>query len=70
MQEEADARQAESKPKPDEGRLMAVWAIKNGAGEIVATFPYARKEAALVEAARLQESEGRDFIVAPHKERV
>lgn len=48
-------------------RLKAVWAIKDGAGEIVATYPYAFKSAAEDEANRLKSSKNRDYIVCPHK---
>jgi hypothetical protein len=48
-------------------RLKAVWAIKDGAGEIVATYPYAFKSAAEAEADRLKSTKNRDYIVCPHK---
>ena len=48
-------------------RLKAVWAVKDGTGEIVATYPYAFKSAAEAEASRLKIAEKRDFIVCPHK---
>ena len=48
-------------------RLKAVWAVKDGAGEIVATYPYAFKAAAEAEAGRLKTAEKRDYIVCPHK---
>jgi hypothetical protein len=48
-------------------RLKAVWAVKDGAGEIVATYPYAFKSAAEAEADRLKNAENRDYIVCPHK---
>jgi len=48
-------------------RLKAVWAVKDGAGQIVATYPYAFKGAAEAEASRLKTAEKRDYIVCPHK---
>jgi hypothetical protein len=48
-------------------RLKAVWAVKDGAGQIVATYPYAFKSAAEAEADRLRTAEKRDYIVCPHK---
>lgn len=63
MRDEADAAR-EGQPQ---GKTIAVWAVKNGAGEIVATFPYARKSDAEADARRRMEEEERDFIVVPHK---
>lgn len=48
-------------------RLKAVWAVKDGAGEIVATYPYAFRAAAEAEAGRLKAAQNRDYIVCPHK---
>ena len=48
-------------------RLKAVWAIKDGSGEIVATYPYAFKADAEAEAGRLKNTQNRDYIVCPHK---
>jgi hypothetical protein len=63
-----DATGAQKKTRPPANtRLKAVWAIKDGAGEIVATYPYAFKAAAEAEATRLKESAQRDYIVCPHK---
>jgi len=59
----ADARAKACRPT----RLMAVWVVKSGAGEIVATYPYGRKDAAETEAKRRTKAERRTFIVCPHK---
>ena len=83
MQEEADVTQREReaaakerqraggtparKSTADPGRLKLVWAVKDGGGEIVATYPYSRKDAATAEAARLEQTEQRTYIVCPHK---
>ena len=66
MREEADATEREKGPV-DTGRLKAVWAVKDGHGEIVATFPYPRKSLAEAEAKRLTEENRRSYIVVPHK---
>jgi hypothetical protein len=70
-EEERKARAAAGPPKRSRSsgpaRLKAVWAVKDGAGEIVATYPYAFKAAAEAEADRLKAAEQRDYIVCPHK---
>ncbi len=66
MREEADATDREKGPV-DTGRLRAVWAVKDGHGEVVATFPYARKSLAAAEAARLKDVNRRAYIVCQHK---
>jgi len=48
-------------------RMMAVWAVKNGAGEIVKVFPYARKDDAQADAEARREGGRHTFIVVPHK---
>lgn len=66
MREEAAATGREKGPV-DTGRLRAVWAVKDGHGEVVATFPYPRKSLAEAEATRLKEANRRAYIVCPHK---
>ena len=56
-----------AKKKLVSGRIMAVWAVKDGRGEIVATFPYPRKDMAESEAKRLKEANRKTYIVCPHK---
>ncbi|MHC4957910.1 MAG: hypothetical protein ACYTGN_06000 [Planctomycetota bacterium] len=58
-------KRASKKPVGD-GRMKMVWAVKDGRGEIVNTYPYPRKEDALVEARRLTDA-GKAHIVTPHK---
>jgi hypothetical protein len=82
MRDEAEATEREEEVKRKAGaaadppkrsrssepvRLKAVWAVKDGAGEIVATYPYAFKAAAQAEADRRKAEERRDYIVCPHK---
>ncbi len=68
MREEADATQAEKGKAPAEtGRMAAVWAVKDGHGEVVAVYPYARKTAAEAEAERLKTENRKAYIVCPHK---
>ena len=49
-----------------DGRMKMVWAVKDGRGEIVETYPYPRKEDALADARRRTEA-GKAHIVTPHK---
>ena len=71
MRDEADAasneRDARDRKKRNAGRMLAVWAVKDGMGEVVATFPYPRKADAEREAERLKSAERKTYIVAPHK---
>ena len=72
MREEADATLAETattkgKAPAETGRMAAVWAVKDGHGEVVAVFPYPRKTAAEAEAERLKKENRRAYIVCPHK---
>ncbi|MHC4133927.1 MAG: hypothetical protein ACYTDU_06485 [Planctomycetota bacterium] len=74
QEEKRKSRAAAGSPKrsrsttsSEPARLKAVWAIKDGAGEIVATYPYAFKAAAEAEASRLKTADHRDYIVCPHK---
>jgi len=71
LRAEADATQREQKragPAAGEPeRFKYVWIVKDGAGEIVAKYPYARKEAAEAEAERRKRNESRHFMVAKHK---
>ena len=68
LREEAHLAEKErGKQERNAGRMLAVWAVKDGMGEVVATFPYPRKEDAEREAARLKEANRRTYIVAPHK---
>jgi len=71
MRDEADLGERErEKVRASAGqppRMQAVWAVKNGAGVIVKTFPYARKDDAQAEAERLREGGRHTFIVVPHK---
>jgi hypothetical protein len=68
LREEAHLADRERSSKErNAGRMLAVWAIKDGLGEVVATFPYARKEDAEREAVRLKEANRKTYIVAPHK---
>lgn len=62
-----DERATRERKEANAGRLVAVWAVKNGMGEIVATYPYARKADAEREAARLKEADRATYIVAPHR---
>ena len=48
-------------------RFKFVWAVKDGAGEIVAVYPYARKPAAEAEAEKRKQAERRHFMVLKHK---
>jgi hypothetical protein len=63
----ADERREKERKERNAGRLLAVWAVKNGMGEVVATFPYARKADAEAEAQRRHAEERATYIVAPHK---
>ena len=63
----ASPRRPRSSATSEPARLKAVWAVKDGAGEIVATYPYAFKAAAEAEAARLKTTDQRDYIVCPHR---
>jgi hypothetical protein len=64
---EAAAPGTTRKRKPaGDGRMKMVWAVKDGRGEIVKTYPYPRKEDALAEARRLTDA-GKAHIVTPHK---
>ena len=71
--EKADGTKREKRPARAKAgasgpeRLKLVWAVKNGAGEVVATYPYPRKAAAEAEAERLKESTRGTHIVCPHK---
>ena len=56
-----------AKRKVISGRVMAVWAVKDGRGEVVATFPYPRKDMAESEAKRLKAANHKTYIVCPHK---
>ena len=72
MREEVDAQRKESdadkgKAPVETGRMAAVWAVKDGHGEVVAVFPYPRKSAAAAEAERLKKENRRAYIVCPHK---
>ena len=71
LREEAEIkgseRSAKDRAEANAGRLRAVWAIKNGMGEVVATFAYPRKADAEREAARLKEANRATYIVCPHK---
>jgi hypothetical protein len=71
LREEAEIRTSErvvkERKEANEGRLIAVWAVKTGMGEIVATYPYARKADAEREAVRLHEADRATYIVAPHR---
>lgn len=71
MRAEAEAAQREKKTTRaaagGPARFKFVWVVKDGAGEIVATYPYARKEAAEAEAERRKRNESRHFMVAKHK---
>jgi hypothetical protein len=71
MREEASANERDRSSVRKTGggpaRLMAVWAVKNGAGEIVATFPYARRDAAVAEAERRNAADRSSYIVCPHR---
>jgi endonuclease YncB( thermonuclease family) len=60
-------RSAKERKESNAGRMLAVWAIKDGMGAVVATFPYPRKADAEAEAARLREANRKTYIVAPHK---
>ena len=48
-------------------RFKFVWAVKDGAGQIVAVYPYPRKPAAEAEATRRKKAEQRHFLVTKHK---
>ncbi|MEM8885448.1 MAG: hypothetical protein AAGD14_15390 [Planctomycetota bacterium] len=63
----SDERDAKERSERNAGRLMAVWAVKNGMGEVIAVYPYPRKADAEKEAERLRAVERATFIVAPHK---
>lgn len=68
LREEAQIADRERGAKErNAGRMLAVWAVKDGMGEVVATFPYPRKADAESEAARLREANRKTYIVAPHK---
>ena len=71
LRDEADIRDRERGEKErrerNAGRMLAVWAVKNGMGEVVATYPYPRKADAEREAERLRREERATYIVAPHK---
>jgi len=71
LREEASLREnerdARERKERNAGRMLAVWAVKNGMGDVVATFPYPRKADAEREAERLRREERATFIVAPHK---
>jgi len=56
-----------AKAKAEPGRMKIVWGIKNGAGEIIAAFPYPEKARAEAEAQRLRDSGQRGCLVCPHK---
>jgi len=58
---------ARARATGEPGRMFAVWAIKDGMGEVVATYPYPRKADAEREAVRLKEVNRKTYIVAPHK---
>ena len=60
-------RSAKDRAARNAGRMRAVWAVKDGMGEVVATFAYPRKADAEREAARLKELNRKTYIVAPHK---
>jgi len=62
-----DERREKERREANAGRLLAVWAVKNGMGEVVATFPYARKADAERDAERRHTEERATYIVAPHK---
>ncbi|MHC4449914.1 MAG: hypothetical protein ACYS0E_07195 [Planctomycetota bacterium] len=58
---------ARARATGEPGRMFAVWAIKDGMGEVVATYPYSRKADAEREAVRLKQVNRKTYIVAPHK---
>ena len=71
LREEAEIKQSERSAKDraerNAGRLRAVWAIKDGAGNVVVTFAYPRRADAEREAQRLKEANRATYIVCPHK---
>ena len=80
LREEAALGEQEKKKKPratparksrakssEPTRFKFVWAVKDGAGQIVAAYPYPLKPAAEAEAVRLQKAEQRHYLVTKHK---
>lgn len=80
LREEAELGEKEKKKKPPATsarksrakssvptRFKFVWAVKDGAGEVVAVYPYPRKPAAEAEAKRRKTAENRHFLVTKHK---
>lgn len=71
MREEAELgasqRKKARKKASEPTRFKFVWAVKDGAGEIVAVYPYPRKPAAEAEAERRKKAEQRHFMVSKHK---
>ena len=71
MREEAELgateREKVRKKASEPARFKFVWAVKDGAGEVVAVYPYARKPAAEAEAERRKQAERRHFMVLKHK---
>jgi hypothetical protein len=72
--EAAQSARREREPSPRRpaaaappSRVKVVWAVKDGAGAIVATFPYPDRKAAEKEALRRSEGGRHTFLVAPHK---
>jgi len=80
MRAEAEAKERENEEKRKEpaarpkraaaggdARRKLVWAVKDPRGEILATFPYGRKELAKADARRRGEADGRSYIVTPER---